>query len=149
MLIAVAADHGGFALKANIIDLLGGLGHEAVDLGAHQYEADDDYPDYARYVGQAIQHGQAERGIVLCGSGVGACIAANKLEGVRASVAHDAYSAAQGVQHDDMNVLCIGARIVGDETAKLLVREFVQARFKDEGRYRRRLDKVLAMEAGR
>ena len=149
MRIAIAADHGGFALKESIVDLVRDLGHEPVDLGAHEYEGDDDYPDYARYVGQAIQHEQAERGIVLCGSGVGACIAANKLDGVRASVAHDAYSAAQGVQHDDMNVLCLGARIIGDETAKLLVREFVQAEFRDEGRYRRRLDKVLAMETGR
>jgi ribose 5-phosphate isomerase B len=147
MKIALAADHGGFALKQEILDLVRKLGHEVVDLGANQYDAADDYPDFARYVSQAIQHGQADRGIVLCGSGVGACIAANKHKGVRASVCHDTYSAAQGVEHDDMNVLCLGARIVGPALAAELIRAFLGAGFQTEPRFRRRLEKVMAIEA--
>ena len=104
MKIAIAADHGGFPLKADLVELLKQAGHEPIDLGAHEYIAGDDYPDYALLVGQAIQSGQAERGIVICGSGVGACIAANKMKGIRAGVCHDTYSAHQGVEHDDMNV---------------------------------------------
>jgi ribose 5-phosphate isomerase B len=122
-------------------------GHEVLDLGAHQFEPSDDYPDYARYVCQAIQHDQAQRGILLCGSGVGAAIAANKHRGVRACVCHDVYSAAQGVEHDDMNVLCLGARVVGIEVARLLVRAFLNAQFKTEQRFQRRLEKVQAIEA--
>ena len=147
MKIAIAADHGGFPLKASLAGVIRGLGHEVLDLGAHELDSGDDYPDFARYVGQAIQHGQAERGVILCGSGVGAAVAANKMKGVRASVCHDAYSAAQGVQHDDMNVLCLGARIVGDEVAKLLVEAFVEAKFTGEARHLRRLEKVQAIEA--
>ncbi|MBP7687437.1 MAG: RpiB/LacA/LacB family sugar-phosphate isomerase, partial [Thermoflexales bacterium] len=115
MKIAIAADHGGFPLKADLIEVLQQAGHEVADLGAHEYLAGDDYPDYALLVGKAVQAGQAERGIVLCGSGVGACIAANKLKGIRAGLCHDTYSAHQGVEHDDMNVLCLGARIIGVE----------------------------------
>ena len=148
MKIAVACDHGGFPLKQELVKLIEQLGHETVDLGAHQYDKDDDYPDFARYLGQAIQHGQAERGVLLCGSGVGASIAANKLKGVRAAVCHDAYSAHQGVEHDSMNVLCLGARIVGDELAKDLVREFLDAKFTGAARHMRRLEKVNGMEAG-
>ncbi|MCC7408495.1 MAG: ribose 5-phosphate isomerase B [Phycisphaeraceae bacterium] len=148
MKIAIAADHGGYDLKAPLTDLLRTLGHEVVDLGAHQFEPQDDFPDYARYIGQAIQHGQAERGVLLCGSGVGACIAANKIKGVRASVCHDAYSARQGVEHDDMNVLCLGARIIGIELARVLVEAFVGAKFKTDERFLRRLEKVKAIEAG-
>ncbi len=147
MKIAIAADHGGFPLKAPIKDLLESLGHEVLDLGAHTYDKADDYPDFARYVGQAIQHKQADRGIVICGSGVGAAVAANKLKGVRACVCHDAYSAAQGVEHDDLNVLCLGARIIGDELMKVLVTAFADATFTGEDRHRRRLEKVVAMEA--
>lgn len=147
MKIAVACDHGGFPLKEPIKQVLAELGCEVLDLGAHEYDAEDDYPDFARYVGQAIQHGQAERGVLICGSGVGASVAANKLTGVRAAVCHDVYSAHQGVEHDDMNVLCLGARIVGSALVTELVRAFVQSEFVDEGRFRRRLDKVNAMES--
>ncbi|MBP7688245.1 MAG: RpiB/LacA/LacB family sugar-phosphate isomerase, partial [Thermoflexales bacterium] len=113
---------------------------------AHEYLAGDDYPDYALLVGKAVQAGQAERGIVLCGSGVGACIAANKLKGIRAGLCHDTYSAHQGVEHDDMNVLCLGARIIGVEPAKEIVAAFVNARLNPKPQYQRRLNKVLAIE---
>lgn len=146
MKIALAADHGGFNLKDLLAPLVNDLGHEVLDLGAHQFEPADDYPDFARYIGQAIQHHQAQRGILLCGSGVGASIAANKLPGVRAAVCHDAYSAHQGVEHDDMNVLCLGARIIGEELAKDLVRAFLNAHFTNEPRHRRRLEKVIALD---
>ena len=130
MKIALAADHGGYPLKATLAQVVTDCGHEPVDLGAHEFDAADDYPDFARYVAQALTHDQADRGIVICGSGVGACVAANKFPGIRACVCHDAYSARQGVEHDDMNVLCLGARIVGDELAKELVRAFVGARLR-------------------
>ncbi len=146
MKIAVACDHGGWALKEPVIQVLKQMGHEVLDLGAHEYDASDDYPNFARYIGQAIQHQQAERGVLICGSGVGACVAANKIRGVRASVCHDVYSAHQGVEHDDMNVLCLGARIVGVALAEELVRAFVNARFSNEERHVRRLEKVKAIE---
>ena len=146
MKIAVAADHGGFPLKADIIALLKQAGHEPIDLGASEYVAGDDYPDYAYQVGRTVQTGQAERGIILCGSGVGACSAANKMKGVRAGLCHDTYSAHQGVEHDNMNVLCLGARIVGVELANEIVRAFVDARFNTGERFQRRLDKVLKIE---
>lgn len=146
MKVALAADHAGLPLKAEIAELVKSLGHEVLDLGAHQYDKDDDYPDFARYIGQSIQHAQADRGILLCGSGVGASIAANKMKGVRAAVCHDAYSAAQGVEHDDLNVLCLGSRIVGGAVADVLVRAFLGAHFSKESRHQRRLDKVLAIE---
>ena len=148
MKIALAADHGGFALKQEVADLLRSLGHEVMDLGAREYDAADDYPDFARYVGQAIQHAQVDRGIVLCGSGVGASIAANKHKGVRASVCHDTYTAAQGVEHDDMNVLCIGARVIGPALTREVVKAFVNARFQTEERFQRRLEKLMAIEKG-
>jgi len=148
MKIAIAADHGGFEHKADLKALIESLGHEAIDLGAHEYDKADDYPDFARYVGQAIQHGQADRGILLCGSGIGASIAASKHKGVRAAVCHDTYSAGQGVEHDDMNVICIGARVVGIETARALVRSFLSAAYNGEERHARRLEKVNAIEAG-
>ena len=147
MKIAIATDHGGYPLKQPLIDLIRGLGHEVLDLGAHEFDAGDDYPDFARYVGQAIQHGQADRGVLLCGSGVGASVAANKQRGVRAAVCHDTYSAAQGVEHDDMNVLCLGSRIIGESLAVELVRAYLGAAFSGEQRHVRRLDKVLAIEA--
>ncbi|MEO0476324.1 MAG: ribose 5-phosphate isomerase B [Planctomycetota bacterium] len=147
MKVALAADHGGYPLKAEIAELVKSLGHEVLDLGAHQYDKDDDYPDFARYIGQAIQHGQADRGVLLCGSGVGASIAATKMKGVRAAVCHDAYSAAQGVEHDDMNVMCLGSRIIGGAVADVLVRAFLSASFSGEERHKRRLDKVQGIEA--
>ncbi len=146
MKIAIAADHGGFPLKADLIEVLKQAGHEPLDLGAHDYIAGDDYPDYAMLVGQAVQSGQAKRGIVICGSGVGACIAANKLKGIRAGVCHDTYSAHQGVEHDDMNVLCLGARIIGVELAREIALAFVGATFNTGERYQRRLNKVLQIE---
>jgi ribose 5-phosphate isomerase B len=146
MKIAIAADHGGFSLKADLVEVLQQAGHAVSDLGAHEYLADDDYPDYALLVSRAIQSGQAERGIVLCGSGIGACVAANKLKGIRAGVCHDTYSAHQGVEHDDMNVLCFGARIIGVELAREIVLAFVGATFNTGERYQRRLGKVLSIE---
>jgi ribose 5-phosphate isomerase B len=146
MKIAMAADHGGFSLKADLVEVLQQAGHEVVDLGAHEYIAGDDYPDYALSVGKLVQAEQVERGIVLCGSGVGACIAANKLKGIRAGLCHDTYSAHQGVEHDDMNVLCLGARIIGVEPAKEIVIAFVNARLNTSPQYQRRLNKVLNIE---
>jgi ribose 5-phosphate isomerase B len=147
MKIAIAADHGGFSLKADLIEVLQQARHDVVDLGASEYIAGDDYPDYALLVGKAVQSGQVERGIVLCGSGVGACVAANKLKGIRAGVCHDTYSAHQGVEHDDMNVLCLGARVIGVEPAKEIVIAFVNAQLNTGERYQRRLKKVLAIES--
>lgn len=147
MNIAIACDHGGFPLKAELVKLLERLGHQVRDLGAHQLDPVDDYPDYARYVGQAIQHGQAERGLLLCGSGVGACVAANKMRGVRAGLCHDVYSAHQCVEHDDVNVLCLGARVIGGALACDLVTAFVSAVYTGEERHARRLEKVIAIEA--
>lgn len=146
MKVAIACDHGGYSLKVPVVDLVRRLGHEVLDLGAHQYNKDDDYPDFARYVGQAIQHQQADRGILICGSGVGASVAATKLRGVRAAVCHDTYSARQGVEHDDVNVLCLGARIIGEAAAVELATAFLGARFSAEARHARRLEKVRAME---
>lgn len=147
MKVALAADHAGLPLKEEIAKLVTSLGHEVLDLGAHQYDKGDDYPDFARYIGQAIQHQQADRGVLLCGSGVGASIAATKMKGVRAAVCHDAYSAAQGVEHDDMNVMCLGSRIIGPAVADVLVRAFLGARFSGDPRHQRRLDKVNAIES--
>lgn len=148
MKIAIASDHAGYPAKAKVIDTVRAAGHEAIDLGTHSAEVAVDYPDAARDVGQAIQNGQAERGIVLCGSGVGACVAANKMRGIRAGVCHDTYSAHQGVEHDDMNVLCLGARIVGSELIPELVQAFLGAKFSGEARHVRRLEKVLKLEQG-
>ena len=147
MRIAIGVDHGGYGLKHRIVELLEGLGHQVQDAGAHALEPSDDYPDFAKAVAERVATGQADRGIVVCGSGVGASVAANKVRGVRASVCHDTYSAHQGVEHDDMNVLCLGARIAGEELAKELVNAFVSASFSGEERHKRRLSKVLAMEA--
>ena len=148
MRIAIGADHGGYVLKPQLTGLLEGLGHTVEDIGAHAHEPSDDYPDFARAVAERVAAGQADRGIVVCGSGVGAAVAANKVRTVRASVCHDTYSAHQGVEHDDMNVLCLGARIVGGELAKELVHTFVSARFSGEERHLRRLGKLQDMEAG-
>ena len=147
MKVAVGADHGGYALKMELLPWLEELGYEVLNLGAHELDPDDDYPDYADAVAGAVASGEARRGIVICRSGVGACIAANKVPGVRACLCHDNYSSHQGVEHDDMNVLCLGARVVGVEVAQELIEAFLHADFIDEGRFRRRLDKVLAVEA--
>jgi len=145
MRIAVAADHAGFPLKDGVIDVLRGLGHDVLDLGTHNHEPVD-YPDFAEAAGRAVIEGRADRAIILCGSGVGASVAANKLPGIRAAVCHDTYSAHQGVEHDDMNVLAIGARVVGPAVAAEVVGAFVTARFSGEERHVRRLNKVLAIE---
>ncbi len=148
MKIAIGVDHGGFSLKQTLVDEVKELGHTVVDCGAAKYDAHDDYPDFARAVGAAIQRGDAERGVIVCGSGVGASIAATKMRGVRAALCHDTYSAHQGVEHDNMNVLCLGARIIGDELARELVRAFLSARFDTRERFQRRLNKVLEIEKG-
>lgn len=148
MKVAIGSDHGGFPLKKEVAQLLARDGHQVIDLGAHAYDASDDYPDFALAVARAVVAGQAERGIILCGSGVGASVAANKVRGIRAGLCHDTYSAHQGVEHDDMNVLCLGSRVIGGSLAAELVRTFIGARFSGEERHRRRLDKVLAAEAG-
>jgi ribose 5-phosphate isomerase B len=145
MRVAVAADHGGFPLKDTVLEVVRACGHEPIDLGTNSAESVD-YPDYAEKVGAAITSGAAERGILICGSGIGACIAANKIRGIYACVAHDTYSAAQGVEHDNMNVLCLGARIIGVEVVKGLVKAFLGAEFSTEVRHRRRVGKVHAIE---
>jgi ribose 5-phosphate isomerase B len=145
MKIALASDHAGFALKQEFIRRLTAVGNTVVDLGASSEEPVD-YPDVAERLGQALLAGEAARGILICGSGVGACVAANKLPGIRAGLAHDAYSARQGVEHDDMNVLCLGARVVGVELAWALAETFLAAHFSDEPRHKRRLEKVAALE---
>ncbi len=144
--VAIAADHAGFALKDEIAAQLRREGFRVLDLGTHTTEPVD-YPDYARAIGKAIQEGEAERGILVCGSGVGACVAANKMKGVRAGLCHDTYSARQGVEHDDINVLCLGARVIGTELARELVSAFLSARFSHEERHVRRLHKVKEIEA--
>lgn len=146
MRIAVGSDHGGYSLKGEIAGMLADAGHEVIDLGAHSFDPADDYPDFAHAVAQAVQRGEAERGILICGSGVGASIVANKLVGIRAGLCHDTYSAHQGVEHDDMNILCLGARVIGPELARELVRAFVAARFTGEARHVRRLAKLAAIE---
>ena len=147
MRIAIGADHAGYSLKSELVQYLEEQGHEAFDVGARSLDPADDYPDFVKELAGQVAERKAERGIMVCGSGVGASVAANKVKGVRASVCHDTYSAHQGVEHDDMNVLCLGARIVGSELARELVGAFVSARFTGEERHRRRLGKVQAMEA--
>jgi ribose 5-phosphate isomerase B len=146
MRIAVAADHAGYEMKNELAALIRESGHEVTDLGAHTYNRDDDYPDFAEALGRAVQSGEAERGVLICGSGVGASVAANKLDGVRAGLCHDAYSARQGVEHDDMNVLVLGSRIIGIELARDLVRGFLGAQFSGDARHVRRLEKVKRLE---
>ena len=147
MRVAVGADHAGFNLCETVISTIKSTGHEVIDLGAHSYDAEDDYPDRAAPVAEAVMKGDADRGIIVCGSGIGAAVTANKFRGVRASICHDTYSAAQGVVHDDMNVLCIGGRVVGDAIATELVLAFLSARMGSEFRFQRRLDKLNAIEA--
>lgn len=146
MRVAIGADHAGYELKELIKAHLASAGHEIIDVGTRNSDPVD-YPDFARAVAEPVAAGKVKRGILICGSGVGASIAANKIPGARAAVCHDCYSAAQGVEHDDMNVLTLGARIVGVELAKQLVTAYMSAQFSTEERHVRRLNKVLAIEA--
>lgn len=143
--IALGADHGGFTLKKELVTRLYEK-YEILDLGAHTFDPNDDYPDFALAVSKTVASKQAHRGILVCGSGVGACITANKVPGIRACLCHDTYSAHQGVEHDDMNVLCLGSRVIGIELAAELVNVFLDASFSSEPRHCRRLEKVLAIE---
>ena len=146
MRVAVAFDHRGVKLRERVLEELAALGHEVLDLGTDAQEPAVDYPDKARELGEAVRSGDAERGVLVCGSGVGASIAASKLPGVRAAICHDTYSAHQGVEHDDMNVLCIGSGVIGADMAGELIRAFLAAKFDGGERYRRRLEKIEAME---
>ena len=148
MRIAIGADHGGYPLNERIIDELRQARHDVIDFGTHDGSIPDDYPDYAKQVGEAVQNG-VEIGILVCGSGVGAAVAANKLYGIRAALCSDTYSAHQSREHDDCNVLCLGARVTGAELALEIVRAFVAARFTGEERHRRRLAKIQALETNR
>src|ERR1051325_5073024 len=144
MKVAVAFDHRGVALREAVLEAL--AGHDVVDLGTHDASVRVDYPDKAREVGEAILGGDAERGVIVCGSGVGAAVAACKMAGIRAAICHDVYSAHQGVEHDDMNVLCLGSEVIGPSVARELIDAFVAARFDGGARYVARLEKVAAME---
>lgn len=146
MRIAVGADHAGTPLNDIAIAELCKVGHEIVDLGTHDPTKPDDYPDYAAAVAEEVISGRCERGLLICGSGVGVSVAANKVPGIRAAMCHDTYSAHQGVEHDNMNVLCLGARVIGPELMLDLVRAFLAARFTGEDRHRRRLAKIAALE---
>ena len=146
MKIAIGADHGGFPLKEELTKVIRRDGHEVDDLGAFRYDSQDDYPDFSLDVGRAVKSGRVERGIAICGSGVGVSIAANRVKGVRASVCHDTYSARQGVEHDDMNVLCLGGRIIGIVLATEVVRAFLGAQFSKKTQHQRRLSKIVAAE---
>lgn len=147
MHVAVGGDHAGFEMKNLIAEHVRALGHTVVDAGAYEYDVLDDFPDFSEAVAVRVADGRAERGLVVCGSGVGASVAANKVKGIRAGMCHDTYSARQGVEHDDMNVVCIGSRIIGEELAKEVVSAFLSASFiESEEKYVRRLNKVLDIE---
>jgi ribose 5-phosphate isomerase B len=146
MRIGIASDHGGFALKAQIAAKLGDAGHELRDFGAHALNPEDDYPDFVIPLAKAMASGDIERGVAICGSGVGASIAANKIPGVRAGLIHDVFSARQGVEDDDMNVFCLGGRVIGDGLALELIQTFLAARFSGAERHKRRLAKIQAIE---
>ena len=146
MRLVLGSDHAGYELKQELLGFLRALGHEVLDVGTCSTAAVD-YPDYSEAVSRAVLDGRAERGVLICGSGVGACVAANKIPGIRAAICHDGYSAHQGVEHDDMNVLVLGSRIIAGELAKDLVRDYLRANFTHEERHVRRLAKVKAIEA--
>jgi ribose 5-phosphate isomerase B len=146
MRVGIATDHGGFELKAHLVEELKSMGHEVVDFGAFEYDKGDDYPDYVIPLAQAVAKGEVERGLAVCGSGVGACVAANKVAGARAALVHDIFSAHQGVEDDDMNIMCLGGRVTCYALALDLVRSFLGAHFKGEARFQRRLDKVARLE---
>ena len=147
MRIGIAADHGGFELKEILVKYLRDAGHEITDFGAYEYDAVDDYPDFVVPLARGVGAGDVEKGIAVCGSGVGACIAANKIRGARACLIAEVFSARQGVEDDDMNIACLGGRVIGVGLARELVDTFVAARYIGGGRFQRRLDKVLALEA--
>ena len=146
MRIAVASDHGGFPLKARVVEMLQKLGHDAADLGTCSGDTPDDYPDFAEAVARAVLEGRADRAILLCGSGAGAAVAANKFKGIRAATCHDSFSAHQCVEDDNVNVMCLGARVVGPELALELVRIYIDAAFSGAERHRRRLNKIAGFE---
>ena len=146
MKIVVAADHGGYELKNKIIKWLKDGNHSVEDAGNTSFDPKDDYPDFTIKAAEKIARREAEKGIIICGSGVGACITANKIKGARASICHDTYSARQGVEHDDMNILCLGARVIGENLAAELVNAFVNARYVPEERFERRLNKIKSLE---
>ena len=148
MRIGFASDHGGFALKAFLIKSVRNRDDEVVDFGPRELDPADDYPDYVIPLARAVSRGEVTRGIAICGSGVGACVAANKVKGVRAALITDCFSARQGVEDDDMNIICLGGRVTGEFLALELVEAFIGAAFKDGERFRRRLNKVLALESG-
>jgi ribose 5-phosphate isomerase B len=148
MIVAFASDHAGWHLRRRVLEAIDTAGHQVLDAGSPECEPGDDYPDRAAAVARAVAEGRAERGVVLCGSGVGASVAANKIRGVRACLCHDSFSARQGVEDDDMNVLCLGARVIGEELAADLIRGFLAARFSGLERHRRRLEKIRALESG-
>jgi ribose 5-phosphate isomerase B len=146
MRVGIAADHAGFDLKRELVEDLKASGYEMVDLGAHELNPEDDHPDLVIPLAEAVATGEVQRGIALCGSGVGACVVANKIPGVRAALIMDGFSAHQGVEDDDMNVICLGARVTGKALAMDLIQTFLHARFKDAERFRRRLAKIAALE---
>jgi RpiB/LacA/LacB family sugar-phosphate isomerase len=145
MRVAVGADHAGYPLKVDLVRFLVEQGHEVMDLGTQSTEPVD-FPEYAKKVGQEVQRGNADRGVLVCGSGVGACVAANKLRGIRAALCHDTYTAHQGVEHDDVNVLCLGGRVVGPALAYDILRSWLGARYVGTGRHKRRVDQILEIE---
>jgi len=149
MRVGIATDHGGFGLKEDLVARIRAAGHEVVDFGAHQLRPDDDYPDFVVPLAQAIVAGKVDRGVAICGSGVGASVCANKVPGIRAALIHDHFSAKQGVEDDHMNVICMGGRTVGPEVAWDLVRTFLEATYSQESRHLRRLGKVAFIEAAR
>lgn len=146
MKVGIAADHGGFELKQSILIFITSLGHEVDDFGAMTWDVEDDYPDFVIPLARAVQQKKVDRGIAICGSGVGASIAANKIQGVRAALVNDHYSAHQGVEHDDMNLMCLGGRVTGIQVAQEYIRAFIDARFTGEDRHRRRLKKISELE---
>jgi ribose 5-phosphate isomerase B len=146
MKISIGTDHGGFELKKHLLEVITSSGYDVLDKGAHKFDPNDDYPDFAKLVAKSIQKGETTKGIIICGSGVGASITATKFKGVRAAICHDTYSAAQGVEHDDMNVLCLGARVITVSLAVKIVLKFLEAQFDPDTRFVRRLNKVIEIE---
>ena len=146
MKVSIGADHGGFQLKNELIKFISKNGYDVIDKGAYTFNPNDDYPDFAELVAKSVQNGESEKGIILCGSGVGASIAASKFKNVRSAVCHDTYSASQGVEHDDMNVICLGARIIGSTLAEKITINFLKSKFIAESRFLRRLEKVQKIE---
>ena len=146
MKVSIGADHGGFQLKNELIKFISKNGYDVIDKGAYTFNPNDDYPDFAELVAKSVQNGESEKGIILCGAGVGASITASKFKNVRSAVCHDTYSASQGVEHDDMNVICLGARIIGSTLAEKITINFLKSKFIAESRFLRRLEKVQKIE---